>query len=297
MQDVKKTVTGSGLLLLSEVAISLFFSIALFLFGGSVTQDAYMFIQIILPAAFQFVILWFYLSLNEDMFRRIMTVPDVKKMAVVIFLWVGCECLFAGLNLFVGLYSVNMLNHANQINYAAVWPFGYIAGVVFFALVPAFLEETLYRGILYPAFKKLAVPAGCIISSLFFGLYHGSVIMLAYGMIFGLILCLIVEFTDSIWYGVVLHAMYNLSSFTAMYYSAFTAKYYSTFHVMYHPGEDPVRMAVRLTIIGLFVTAASLFYLYDHCAAHEVLTQKPEFKLWWFWPYGIVLLIEIFFLT
>lgn len=80
------------------------------------------------------------------------------------------------------------------------------------ALVPAFCEEFLFRGLilsnLMPYGKGLAI----IISSVLFGLMHGNFYQFLYTTVAGIILGVIYVMTDSIWCSVLLHMINNSMS-------------------------------------------------------------------------------------
>lgn len=77
------------------------------------------------------------------------------------------------------------------------------------ALVPAFCEEFLFRGVilsnLMPYGKGLAI----IVSSVFFGLMHGNFYQFLYTMAAGMVLGLLYVITDSIWCSVLMHMINN----------------------------------------------------------------------------------------
>ena len=77
------------------------------------------------------------------------------------------------------------------------------------ALVPAFCEEFLFRGVvlsnLMPYGKGLAI----LISSVFFGLMHGNMYQFLYTTAAGVVLGLIYVLTDSIWCSILMHAVNN----------------------------------------------------------------------------------------
>lgn len=82
-------------------------------------------------------------------------------------------------------------------------------------------EELLYRGYLIWYFSALTNPVfGVILSSILFGLghaYQGTAGIIRTG-IMGLVLALVVVGTGSLLYAVIVHAVVDITSFTAAYY-------------------------------------------------------------------------------
>lgn len=80
-------------------------------------------------------------------------------------------------------------------------------------LVAPVAEEIVFRGYLYPAAKRFCGPVGGIIfSSLVFAAAHGNVVALLPLFILAVLLCLIYEFTGSIWANISVHFLFNAAT-------------------------------------------------------------------------------------
>ncbi len=110
------------------------------------------------------------------------------------------------------------------------------------ALVPAILEEMLFRylplKILYPYSPRAAL----IISSLFFALIHLDLYKLPYAFIAGMLLCLADVMTGSILPSVIIHFLNNASSVLLMKY-----------------GENPIFGTVFYSVLAAAVLASLVF--------------------------------------
>lgn len=84
-----------------------------------------------------------------------------------------------------------------------------VLSVVVNAAIPAVCEEILFRGVILSAFEGYGTVRAALISSVLFTLLHGSVIGAPAELLLGLMLCVIVITTGSIWSGVVFHTIYN----------------------------------------------------------------------------------------
>ena len=82
-------------------------------------------------------------------------------------------------------------------------------GVLIIGCLPGFVEETLYRGIIYSAFKKRSVLTGIVVSALSFGLMHMNFNQVMYAIYLGVIFALIVEATGSLVSTMILHMLFN----------------------------------------------------------------------------------------
>jgi membrane protease YdiL (CAAX protease family) len=86
-------------------------------------------------------------------------------------------------------------------------------GIVTILIAP-FAEETLFRGILYPAIKQNGFPrAACWITSLFFAAMHVNTLSFIPLTVFSLILIFLYEKTGSLWASIIAHSLSNSTNF------------------------------------------------------------------------------------
>jgi membrane protease YdiL (CAAX protease family) len=82
--------------------------------------------------------------------------------------------------------------------------------LVAFALVPALAEETLFRGAFLGLLRNSLKPMSrCILVGLAFGLVHLSIYRILPTGAFGILLCVAVLRSRSLWVAVVMHALHN----------------------------------------------------------------------------------------
>ncbi|MDE5864215.1 MAG: CPBP family intramembrane metalloprotease, partial [Lachnospiraceae bacterium] len=106
-------------------------------------------------------------------------------------------------------------------------------GVLIIGCLPGFVEETLYRGIVFHAFKKRSVLTGVIISALSFGLMHMNFNQILYAIYLGAFFAFMVEATGSLLSTMLLHMLFNAVNTVNMYLlpklydwlSAFSSEY------------------------------------------------------------------------
>lgn len=82
-------------------------------------------------------------------------------------------------------------------------------GILIIGCLPGFVEETIYRGILFSAFRKRSVLTGVIISGLSFGLMHMNFNQILYAIYLGIVFALLVEATGSLVSTMILHMLFN----------------------------------------------------------------------------------------
>lgn len=90
-------------------------------------------------------------------------------------------------------------------------------GVMIIGCLPGFIEEMLYRGILFSAFKKRSVLTGIIVSAVSFGFMHMNFNQIMYAVYLGIIFALLVEATGSLISTMILHMLFNAMNTLYLY--------------------------------------------------------------------------------
>lgn len=90
-------------------------------------------------------------------------------------------------------------------------PIRIILGLFAYAVLPAFAEELLFRGIIFKGLSRKAKPiASVLLSSLMFCLMHGGIQQTFYQFLLGVILALIMYYTGNIVFSMIFHFVNNL---------------------------------------------------------------------------------------
>lgn len=134
------------------------------------------------------------------------------------------------LNLFSQLFVKNETGEAiyDVTQNVPVW-----LGILIIGCLPGVVEEMIYRGILYSAFRNRSVLTGVLVSGLSFGFMHMNFNQILYAVYLGIVFALVVEVTDSLLSSMLLHMVFNaintlyLYLLPAMYecYGKFSTEY------------------------------------------------------------------------
>ena len=161
-------------------------------------------VMLVLPGG-----VWFFICSrkNHDLLTERMLLVQISnaniKMAVAVI--ISAYPVVAILN------SFSMLFVKNQV--AAVMPYmmklGYFPMLLVMAVMPAFNEEFLCRGILYGAYRHQSKAAGICLSALIFGLFHLNFNQMLYAVYLGIVFALMVEATGSIYTSMLMHFLLN----------------------------------------------------------------------------------------
>lgn len=84
--------------------------------------------------------------------------------------------------------------------------------VITMAAIPAICEEFLFRGAMMSALERYGTRHAFLVTSLLFALLHGSITGLPAQFLLGIVLCLVVFWTDSIYAGLIYHTVHNAAA-------------------------------------------------------------------------------------
>jgi len=125
------------------------------------------------------------------------------------------------INLISLLFSKNMIGSSMS---TIITKQPLIVSIAAIALIPACLEECVYRGTFLSTYSKVSRKRGILLSSLLFGLLHLNFNQFSYAFIMGMIFSLLVEGTDSLFASIIVHFVINGSNAVMLYWSALAEK-------------------------------------------------------------------------
>ncbi len=147
--------------------------------------------------------------------KNIKATLNLNKIGVI-------NVLFAiGIGIFIQplLSLVNVLSQLYSTNYVSetvlsILDLPYFLLLLCIAIIPAINEEIITRGILLHYYKNVPIFKKALISGLFFGIFHLNLNQFSYAFVMGFILCLMVEVTNSIYTGMIIHFIVNATQIT-----------------------------------------------------------------------------------
>lgn len=80
------------------------------------------------------------------------------------------------------------------------------------SLVPPLIEEFAMRGVLLQSLRKYGNTFAIFASAILFGVFHGNAVQMPFAFLCGLVIGYAVVATESIWTGVIIHALMNAMS-------------------------------------------------------------------------------------
>lgn len=85
------------------------------------------------------------------------------------------------------------------------------------AVVPAVLEETVYRGVFFHAYREHSIWKGALLSGFLFGMMHANFNQFFYAFALGFVFALLIEATGSLFSSMLVHLCYNGFSVLVLY--------------------------------------------------------------------------------
>lgn len=185
-------------------------------------------------------------------------------------------CLF-GFNYLVAVIDTGISNITGK-GVSAVEVVGGFGGLVLssfcFAIVPAIVEEFVYRGVVFNGLKTSFKPVTAILlSALIFMLMHFNIYQTFYQFILGVVLSLICYYTGSILYSIVFHMLNNFMVVLFAYVAPnlFVVSNMSAPIMLLIVGGA---LLAAGALFGLFVLLKKLCQKYDTRA--KVIEEKSE---------------------
>lgn len=152
--------------------------------------------------------------------------------------------------------------------------------IMFFimAVMPATIEELVFRGIAYNGYRKAGTKFMAImLSSLMFGLMHGNLNQALYAFVLGVFLALLVEATGSLFSSMLFHFIYNAQSCCLMFaLEAMQPGYYSETANMTMNADQLYAVLSVYLVIAVVTTPLAFCLLYKIAKNENRVSQLME---------------------
>ncbi|MDR1905686.1 MAG: CPBP family intramembrane metalloprotease [Clostridiales bacterium] len=206
-------------------AIVLVVIIALYAIGHEGTDfkvlPAYMYLAFVITEGFMIagVLLYTGFFKRVNLFRLFSFKKgfEIKRVVYLPFIAVGAVLLFAPIaELFVSFLMLFGYQPA-AADMSADGVAGFFILLATGALLPAVIEEIVFRGALMSGAKKRGAFFAVVYTSFIFMLFHGNPQQTVHQFLLGLVLGWMAVTTGNISYGIILHFLNNLIAFSLVY--------------------------------------------------------------------------------
>ncbi len=144
--------------------------------------------------------------------------PRVEYIVLSLILVFAMICGLGGVNNYVVRFFeyIGLNASSDNIIIGDTWQF--VAFFISICVLPAILEEILFRGIILEGLQKCGTIFAVLISGLIFALFHCNVAQFAYQFIYGVMLALIVVVSKNVIYSMLAHFLNNVVVFCFSYF-------------------------------------------------------------------------------
>lgn len=110
-----------------------------------------------------------------------------------------------------------------------------IISVIFTCVIVPFVEELIFRGIMFSYLRRYGLMFGVVASATLFGVAHASPVQSMYAFVFGIIAAFFVTVTGNIKTGVLFHMLNNLLNMAIVHFqSVLNENVFSVFYSLYN---------------------------------------------------------------
>ena len=145
--------------------------------------------------------------------------------------------------------GVSMLEITGQV------PF--LAGIALLAVLPAVMEESIYRGVFYNEYSKIHPLKAALLSGLLFGIMHGNINQFSYAFFMGAVFALLIEATGSILSTMLVHFWTNASSVVMLYLYPKLYEIAKAYYSMYTEYENKEMVSLMESVFGDMTQSSS----------------------------------------
>ena len=180
------------------------------IFGGN-EMITLMLSQLVFFMPSAFYLLENKFDLKETIRLRPIKISTIILLVIFMYLIIPAITLINAVSL---KFTTNTID-TTITEIANKYPF--IIGILMIAVVPAILEECVYRGVFFNEYRKVSPKRAVVLSGLLFGLAHMNFNQFIYAFLLGMVFSVVVEATDSILSSMVLHFVMNGTSMATIY--------------------------------------------------------------------------------
>lgn len=266
-KKINSAMKMAGLFFFLVMILQIPVSILIVLIGNGVPPNYYVLVSLLVTQGYLLVCGLLYVFITKQSFGKDLMIRKYKLSTFFLSLVVliCASPMATWLNLFSQIFAKNEISNSiyEITNTVPVW-----MGIAIIGCLPGFIEELLFRGIIYGAFRKRSILTGIIVSALTFGLMHMNFNQIMYAVYLGVVFALLVEATGSLVSTMVLHMLFNAVNTAYVYILPklydFLAQYsaeYADVDIEALMNETPSKQAILTNLLVMTPTAVIGFIL------------------------------------
>lgn len=140
--------------------------------------------------------------------RVVFFIRTVVTVLLALSTSIAVNILFSQLHL---LERSETYTEVSERQYGVWFP----AGLFLYGILSPFVEEIVFRGVIYNRMKRcFTIKQAVILSALLFGVYHGNLVQGLYGFLIGSLIAYTYEKFNGFFFAILFHAAANLAVYT-----------------------------------------------------------------------------------
>lgn len=259
VQNNKNTMKNAGRLFFILMILTIPISLLYGFFFYSIPEEYRSLFSILISQGYLLISALIYLKVTKTKMGRDLNLKKFKisSFLLSILVLIAASPMSSLLNIVSQLFAKNTIGNTmfDISENLPIW-----VGVLVIGCLPGFIEELIYRGILYSAFKKRSILFGIIICCLSFGLMHGNFNQIPYAIYLGVIFTLLVEATGSLASSMILHMLFNGMSTIYLYVLPQAITYLGQYYEEYANMDLDKLLSNTPTKAELLISANSLIF-------------------------------------
>lgn len=256
MNEIRKTNRFFMILMLAFIIVSLAWGI-LPLSGLPIKMEWIEKFSMLLPELLMLVIMLLYMGKNKLNFLNCTRFRLLSPLIIFLLFIMGIVIL--PMVSFINAISMMFTTNLVQNEMLELGRMGFLFSLFAMAVVPAFVEESVYRGVIGTVYMSKSWKKGVLLSAFLFGIMHMNFNQFSYAFVIGLLFAVVVEATDSILSGMILHFMINGNSVVMAF---LVSKIESLFDMGQAGMETTEYTQMTWAVVGAYFIPAIISFLF-----------------------------------
>ncbi|KYH30988.1 CAAX amino terminal protease self- immunity [Clostridium tepidiprofundi DSM 19306] len=248
----------TNLFFLLVIIITIIGSLILEFFPEGMVQELFQYVCILIPALL-------YVYFKRRSFKETLKLNSIsiKNIILVVFLTFAIQPFIV----LVGTVADIIFKNQCELLFGDLESYSIWFALFGTALTPAICEEVLLRGVILDGYRGMSIKKAVIMNGFLFGIFHMNLFQFSYTFFIGIILALIVYYTNSIYASIIMHFLNNALSVVV-------TKFPNSFYARL---EDNLYRTETITQVVLMVVLALISIIVSYLIIKAIArTSKNE---------------------
>ncbi|MDD6102702.1 MAG: type II CAAX endopeptidase family protein [Clostridiales bacterium] len=218
-----------------------------------------------------------YILLNLGRVKEVLGIGKVNAASLAASLVLGLTITpFLGIVNNISSLLVKNVTSERAVEAAEKYPFVVMLAAV--AIIPAIIEELMFRGAIFSAYKRKNVVKGAIAAAVLFGLMHGNLNQFAYALVAGFLFAMTDNAGGSVFYSVIAHCVFNTTTLIGIYNHTFKSKLQGIlfFDKSYNGVAEVLKDMLIPALIGIVLSAVMYMIIRVSSKAYTDRLENEE---------------------